>query len=103
MQHQKYQTLNWKQNSSKNGIKSATIYENRSGGGVKYWSIPKGLGFILHSHRGYEYITLIEGEMNFSGQVLTKGDCLITLLGDEHEAVALKDSIILVTNEKSNS
>jgi quercetin dioxygenase-like cupin family protein len=41
--------------------------------------------------------------MDFSGIVLSKGDFLCTSIGEEHEAIALDDSIILVMNERKNS
>lgn len=41
--------------------------------------------------------------MDFSNTILTKGDCLITQKDEEHESIALEDSIILVIVESKNS
>ncbi len=101
MEHVVYKELNW-ENTSNTGIKKYVIWENNEGGGARYWEVPKGTGFSNHSHRGYEHIFVLEGLMNFSNQVLEKGDCLLTAKGEEHEAIALEDSVILVIAEKSN-
>lgn len=100
MKHINFKTLKW---TNQNNIESVNIWENSENGGMTYWTVPKGECFERHSHKGYEHIILIEGKMNFSNTILTKGDCLITQKDEEHESIALEDSIILVIGESKNS
>ncbi|MCJ8325609.1 MAG: hypothetical protein MJK08_00785 [Campylobacterales bacterium] len=90
MKHINFKTLKW---TNQNNIESVNIWENSENGGMTYWTV----------HKGYEHIILIEGKMNFSNTILTKGDCLITQKDEEHESIALEDSIILVIGESKNS
>jgi len=101
MEHVVYNELDWEINSNTDQ-KKYVIWENNDGGGTRYWKVPKGTGFPNHSHKGYEHIFVLDGVMDFSGQVLEKGDCLLTAKDEEHEAFALEDSVILVVAEKGN-
>jgi len=100
MENIKLKSLNW---TNPNEIESIAIWENSEKGGMKYWNVPKGKGFNRHSHKGYEHIVIIKGKMDFSNKILEQGDCLLTKENEEHEAIALEDSIILVINQRDNA
>ena len=102
MQHIRYQDLIWSQTPSP-GITKTEITKNNEGGGVSFWNLCAGAGFSHHSHKGYEYIYVVSGTMNFSGNVLKEGDFLLTTAGETHDAIALDASTILVINERKNS
>lgn len=102
MKHLAYPDLVWA-NAGRPQITKAEIARDAVGGGVAYWRVPQGSGFARHSHKGYEYILLVKGKMNFSGVILNEGDFLITIQDEEHEAMALQDSVIVVVNERTNS
>lgn len=102
MQHLKYDELKWVGTTNPK-IQKAIMWTNSEMGGTIFWKVPKGQGFCIHGHKGYEHIYMVEGSMDFSGIVLSKGDFLCTSIGEEHEAIALDASIILVMNERKNS
>jgi anti-sigma factor ChrR (cupin superfamily) len=102
MQHLDYTHLPWIQTTTP-GIVKAVVETNAEGGGLTFWKIPKGLGFARHGHRGYESIYLVQGCMNFSGIRMQVGDFLLTQEGEEHEAAALEDSVILVISQRKNT
>ena len=102
MQHLEYEQLKWEDTTNPK-IQKATIWTNAEMGGTTFWKVTKGQGFSMHGHKGYEHIYMAEGSMDFSGTVLRKGDFLCTSIGEEHEAFALVDSVILVMNERKNS
>jgi quercetin dioxygenase-like cupin family protein len=84
-------------------VTKAVIVDNDEGGGISLWNVPKQSGFKYHSHKGYEYIYVVDGCMDFSGNRLLQGDFLLTSAGESHEAIALETSTIMVINERSNS
>lgn len=102
MIHLEYEQLKWERSANPK-IQKATIWINVEMGGTTFWKVPKGEEFPNHGHKGYEHIYLAEGSMDFSGVVLKAGDFLCTSKGEEHEAFALEDSVILVMNERNNS
>ena len=102
MLHLEYNQLKWEDTSNPK-IQKSIISTNSEMGGTIFWKVPKGEGFARHGHKGYEHIYMVEGSMDFSGVVLSKGDFLCTSIGEEHEALALDDSVILVMNERKNS
>ena len=102
MQYLSYKNLAWT-GAPGPEITKAEIARDAAGGGVAFWSVSKGSGFSHHSHKGYEYIYLVKGHMDFSGVSLREGDFLLTSEGEEHGAMALEDSVILVINERKNS
>jgi quercetin dioxygenase-like cupin family protein len=102
MQHLNFQNLIWLKTPTP-GIFKAEIQKNSEGGGLTFWRVPKEGGFPHHGHKGYEHIYLVKGSMNFSGELMHPGDFLLTSAGEEHEAIALEESIILVFNERKNS
>ena len=102
MQHLRYQDLIWLDAPSQE-VSKAEIARNAEGGGVSFWRVSKDSGFAHHSHKGYEYIYVVSGRMNFAGNLLEEGDFLLTSEGETHEAIALETSTILVIGERKNS
>ena len=66
------------------------------------WKLSKGESFPKHSHKGYEHIYVIKGIIDMSNNILKAGDFLLTHEGEEHQATALEDTVILVICERKN-
>ncbi len=101
MEHIVFEDIPW-ENISVSGKEKFEIMSNSEGGGIRLWKITKGESFPNHSHKGYEHIYVIKGIINMSNNILKAGDFLLTHAGEEHQAIALEDTIILVICERKN-
>ena len=94
-----FDTLSW-EDTAYNGIQS---YENKAdqlGDKLRYFKITQGAEIPSHSHLGYEKIILLNGKMEFLGEPLNPGDILYALKNEEHSAIALEDTLMLVINQR---
>jgi anti-sigma factor ChrR (cupin superfamily) len=100
MEHIVFKDIDWK-DIPDSGKQKFEIMKNTESDGIRLWNIPKGESFPNHSHKGYEYICVIKGIIDMSNNILKAGDFLLTHAGEEHQATALENTVILVINEKN--
>lgn len=60
-----------------------------------------GASFPKHAHQGWEQIMVLEGAIRFNDVEMRKGDVLQVQGDDEHGAVALEDTLLLVSHHGS--
>jgi quercetin dioxygenase-like cupin family protein len=53
-----------------------------------------------HRHEAGEDVLVISGKILIGGATLTAGDYIYTEAGEEHDLLALEDSVIYVSSEK---
>lgn len=102
VRHVAYTDLPWR-DEARPGMSRADIAGDASGARMTFWDVRAGARFPRHGHAGFEYICLVRGAMEFSGRVLHEGDVLPTAAGEEHEAVALRDSVLLVFKDPAQA
>ncbi len=94
-----YKSLNW-ENTSYSGIQSNENAQDEIGDRLRYFKLEEGAAIPHHTHKGYEKIVIISGLVKFLDIELSEGDILYIRKGEEHSAVAIKETLMLVINDR---
>lgn len=91
--------MNWEKTSYP-GIVSTEDMNDQSGDRLRYFKLSKGAIIPLHSHKGYEKILILSGLIKFIDIELSNRDILYTSKNEEHSAIAIEETLMLVINER---
>ncbi len=83
------------------GIDRSLFRTNDSGGRSSVVRLKQGTRFPRHAHHGTEEVLVLSGAVRIGGVELAAGDYLFTEPGEEHDVVALADTVIFVSSQKS--
>jgi len=83
------------------GIERSLFRNNDTGGRSSVVRLARGTRFPRHAHRGTEEVVILSGTVVIGGVELGPGDYLLTSPGEEHDVVAVTDSLIFVSSLKS--
>lgn len=83
------------------GIERSLLRQNAAGGRSSLLRLAAGARFPRHTHHGNEEVLVIAGRVQIGEAALDAGDWLFTEPDEEHDVVALADSIIYVASEKA--
>jgi quercetin dioxygenase-like cupin family protein len=79
------------------GIRFASIW-GENGSGSDFIGFEAGARFPLHDHEGPEEILMISGRIRFGDLELSAGDYLMIGPGEQHNAVALEDTLFFLAH-----
>jgi anti-sigma factor ChrR (cupin superfamily) len=82
------------------GIVSCPIWSGDGGDGGYLAKLMAGARFPKHQHQGWEQIIVVNGAVRFNDVELRTGDVLQVEGNDEHEALALEDTILFVAHHR---
>lgn len=82
------------------GIVSCPTWSSPDGDGGYIAKLAAGARFPRHRHEGWEQIIVLSGAVRFDDTVLSTGDVLQVDAEDEHEALALQDSMLFVAHHR---
>jgi quercetin dioxygenase-like cupin family protein len=82
------------------GAERAMLRLSKAEGRTSIVRIKAGTHGPRHRHGAGEDVLVISGKVEIAGQVLEAGDYMYTEAGEEHELVALVDSVIYASTEK---
>jgi quercetin dioxygenase-like cupin family protein len=100
MKHLSYKNIDWQQTSYP-GIQSHENDADTKGDRIRYFYLSKDAVIPSHNHLGYEKIVIMKGRVNFLELELSEGDILYAEKGQQHSAVAIEETLMLVINEKT--
>jgi quercetin dioxygenase-like cupin family protein len=83
------------------GIERSLFRNNETGGRSSVVRLTAGCRFPRHAHHGTEEVVVLAGRVRISGLELEAGDYLFTEPGEEHDVVAVTDTVIFVSSQKS--
>ncbi len=83
------------------GIERSLFRNNESGGRSSVLRLRAGSRFPRHRHEGSEEVVVLAGRVSLGGLELAEGDYLFTTPGEEHDVVALTDSVIFVSSQRA--
>ena len=83
------------------GIERSLFRNNESGGRSSVVRLARGARFPRHAHHGTEEVVVLSGSVAIGGIELGPGDYLFTSPGEEHDVVAVSDTVIFVSSQKS--
>ena len=83
------------------GIERSLFRNNETGGRSSVVRLAKGTRFPRHAHHGTEEVVVLSGMVRIGGAELSAGDYLFTTPGEEHDVVAVSDTVIFVSSQKS--
>ena len=83
------------------GIDRSLFRNNESGGRSSVVRLARGARFPRHAHHGTEEVVVLSGSVAIGGVELGPGDYLFTSPGEEHDVVAVSDTVIFVSSQKS--
>ena len=95
----KYEKLDWGKTSYP-GVKFSEDSDDQQGDRLRYFNLSKGSVIPNHNHLSYEKIVILSGLVKFLNEELSEADILYMKKGQEHSAVALEDTLMLVINER---
>ena len=82
------------------GIERSLFRNNDTGGRSSVVRLARGSRFPRHAHRGTEEVLVLSGTVVIGGVELVPGDYLFTSAGEEHDVLAVTDSLIFVSSQK---
>lgn len=82
------------------GIVSCTTWSGNDGDGGYLAKLSAGAHFPRHGHDGWEQIIVLSGAVRFNEVELHAGDVLHVDSNDEHEALALADTMLFVAHHR---
>jgi quercetin dioxygenase-like cupin family protein len=82
------------------GIERSLFRNNDSGGRSSVVRLTGGSRFPRHAHLGSEEVVVLSGSVSIGGVELGAGDYLFTSPGEEHDVVALTDTMIFVSSQR---
>lgn len=80
------------------GIESCPTWTGADGDGGYLARLKAGARFPSHTHQGWEQIVVLDGAIRFNDLELLPGDVLQVQGEDEHEALALEDTVLFVAH-----
>lgn len=83
------------------GIERSLFRNNEAGGRSSVVRLTRGARFPRHAHRGTEEVLVLSGQVSIGGIALEAGDYLFTNPGEEHDVVAVSDTVIFVSSQKA--
>jgi quercetin dioxygenase-like cupin family protein len=83
------------------GIDRSLFRNNDNGGRSSVVRLAQGSRFPRHAHHGTEEVVVLAGAVRIGGVELAAGDYLFTQPGEEHDVVAVSDSVIFVSSQKA--
>jgi quercetin dioxygenase-like cupin family protein len=83
------------------GIDRSLFRNNDNGGRSSVVRLAQGSRFPRHAHHGTEEVVVLAGVVRIGGVELAAGDYLFTQPGEEHDVVAVSDSVIFVSSQKA--
>mgnify|MGYP000061770263 CR=1 FL=1 len=82
------------------GVERALFRYNESGGRSSFVRLKKGAKVPAHIHEGTEEVVVISGTVRLGEAELSEGDYLFTSPGEQHDVVAVTDTVIFVSSQK---
>jgi quercetin dioxygenase-like cupin family protein len=82
------------------GIERSLFRNNDTGGRSSVVRLVGGARFPRHAHQGTEEVLVLTGTVAIDGVELNPGDYLFTSPGEEHDVVAVTDTVIFVSSQK---
>jgi anti-sigma factor ChrR (cupin superfamily) len=82
------------------GVESAVTWAGSNGDGGYFAKFEAGARFPRHFHEGWELIVVLQGAIRFNEVELRSGDVLQVEGADEHEALALEDTLLFVAHHR---
>lgn len=82
------------------GGQRALLRTSPNGGRTSIVAIEKGTRVQRHRHQAGEDVLILAGKIQSGGFTLVTGDYFFTDVGEEHDLVALEDSVIYVSSDK---
>lgn len=82
------------------GIERNLLRNSEGGGRTSFVRMAQGAKFPRHRHQTDEDVVVMEGHILIGGEELTAGDYLHTCANEEHDIVALSDSVLFVSSER---
>jgi quercetin dioxygenase-like cupin family protein len=83
------------------GIERSLFRNNETGGRSSVVRLSRGARFPRHAHHGTEEVVVLSGTVMIGGVELSPGDYLFIVPGEEHDVVAVSDTVIFVSSQKS--
>ena len=80
------------------GVQTCPTWAGKDGDGSYLARFQAGASFPKHTHLGWEQIIVLEGAIRFNAVVMHAGDVLNVQGSDEHEALALEDTLLFVAH-----
>ena len=87
-------------NAGYEGAERAMLRVTREGGRTSIVRLKKGARGPLHRHGAGEDALVLSGKVAIGGQTMSAGDYLYTEAGEEHDLVALEDSVIYASTAR---
>jgi quercetin dioxygenase-like cupin family protein len=83
-------------------IDKSVVWEGGHAVRSAFFRMPQGMSIARHSHPGWVQVMVLEGEMQIAterdGLVrVTAGGCYFVEPGETHQEMAIRDSLLLVT------
>ncbi len=82
------------------GAERALLRVSPDNGRTSLVRIKAGVHAKRHLHQAGEDVLVLSGRIVIAGHTLAAGDYLFTEAGEEHDVVALEDSVFYVASEK---
>ena len=82
------------------GGQRALLRTSANGGRTSIVAIDKGTRVQRHRHQASEEVLVLAGKILSGGFTLETGDYFFTDVGEEHDLVALEDSVLFVSSDK---
>lgn len=82
------------------GAERGLLRVTREGGRTSIVRVKAGSQGPRHRHNAGEDIYVLSGKVKIADQILGPGDYMYTELGEEHDLLALEDSVIFATTDK---
>lgn len=83
------------------GIERSLFRNNEKGGRSSLVRLTAGSRFPTHAHQGSEEVVVLAGRVSIGGVEMDQGDYLYTEAGEQHDVLALSDTVIFVSSEKA--
>lgn len=83
------------------GVDRALFRYNETGGRSSFVRLTKGSRVPVHAHHGTEEVIVISGQVSLGEVIMNEGDYLFTSPGEEHDVVAITDTVIFVSSQKA--
>lgn len=80
------------------GIERSVLRLSAEQGRTSLVRMKSGCRFPAHSHLGHEDVLVLSGTVSLAGTVLHAGDYLCTDPGEEHDVVAIEDTMFYVSS-----
>ena len=83
------------------GVERALFRNNETGGRSSFVRLAKGSRVPVHAHLGTEEVVVISGTVRLGETEMYAGDYLYTVPGEEHDVVAVTDTVIFVSSQRA--